>query len=65
MDWSARGEPVAAPVKKHPYDLVVLDIGLAGIGGFETLRRLGALGSITPVLILILAGEHAGEHAVM
>ncbi len=52
VDWSARGEPVPASVKQDPYDLVVLDIGLAGIDGFETLRRLRAQGSTTPVLML-------------
>ncbi len=52
VDWSPRGEPVAASVKQDPYDLVVLDIGLAGIDGFETLRRLRAQGSRTPVLML-------------
>ncbi len=52
VDWSARGEPVPASVKADPYDLVVLDIGLAGIDGFETLRRLRTQGSTTPVLML-------------
>jgi DNA-binding response OmpR family regulator len=52
VDWSARGEPVPASVKQDPYDLVVLDIGLAGIDGFETLRRLRAQGSSVPVLML-------------
>ena len=37
---TARGEPVALSLKQDPYDLVILDIGLAGIDGFETLRRI-------------------------
>jgi DNA-binding response OmpR family regulator len=52
VDWSARGEPVPASLKQDPYDLVVLDIGLAGIDGFETLRRIRAVGLATPVLVL-------------
>ena len=52
VDWSTRGERVAQSVLQDPYDLVVLDIGLAGIDGFETLRRLRAAGSTTPVLML-------------
>ena len=52
VDWSTRGEQVAQSVLQDPYDLVVLDIGLAGIDGFETLRRLRAAGSTTPVLML-------------
>ena len=52
VDWSTRGEGVAASVRADPYDLVLLDIGLAGIDGFETLRRMRAQGSTTPVLML-------------
>ena len=52
VDWTTRGEPVPQSVKQDGYDLVILDIGLAGIDGFETLRRLRAQGSRTPVLML-------------
>jgi DNA-binding response OmpR family regulator len=52
VDVTARGEPVALSVKQDPYDLVILDIGLPGIDGFETLRRIRAQGSGTPVLML-------------
>jgi len=52
VDWSTRGEQVTVSVAQDPYDLVVLDIGLAGIDGFETLRRLRAGGHSTPVLML-------------
>jgi two-component system copper resistance phosphate regulon response regulator CusR len=34
------------------FDLVVLDIGLPGLDGFEVLRRLRASGSAIPVIIL-------------
>lgn len=52
MDCSARGEPVALSIAQDPYDLLILDIGLAGIDGFETLRRVRAQGSQLPVLFL-------------
>jgi two-component system, OmpR family, response regulator len=52
VDHTARGEPVAASLKADPYDVVVLDIGLAGIDGFETLRRVRTEGLATPVLML-------------
>ena len=42
VDHTARGEPVAASVKADPYDLLILDIGLVGIDGFEALRRVRA-----------------------
>jgi len=52
VDWATRGEPVPQSVRQDAYDVVILDIGLAGIDGFETLRRLRAQGSDTPVLML-------------
>jgi two-component system OmpR family response regulator len=36
----------------QPYDLVVLDLGLPGIDGFEVLRRMRARNSHIPVLVL-------------
>jgi len=52
VDCTERGEPVAVSVRQDPYDLLILDVGLAGIDGFETLRRVRAQGSATPVLML-------------
>ena len=52
VDVSARGEPVPLSLREDRYDLLILDIGLAGIDGFETLRRVRAQGSTTPVLLL-------------
>ena len=51
-DVSARGEPVPASLLKDSYDALVLDIGLPGIDGLETLRRVRTQGSTLPVLIL-------------
>lgn len=52
VDHTARGEPVPASLKADPYDLLILDVGLAGIDGFETLRRVREQGLETPVLML-------------
>ena len=52
VDATARGEPVPASLKQDPYDLLILDVGLAGIDGFEVLRRVRAQGSDLPVLML-------------
>lgn len=52
VDVTARGEPVPHSLLQDPYNLLILDIGLAGIDGFETLRRVRAQGSRLPVLIL-------------
>ncbi len=51
-DVSARGEPVPASLRQDAYDVLVLDIGLPGIDGLETLRRVREQGSFLPVLML-------------
>jgi two-component system response regulator QseB len=51
-DVSARGEPVPASVQQDVYDVLVLDIGLPGIDGLETLRLVRAQVSTLPVLML-------------
>jgi two-component system, OmpR family, response regulator len=51
-DVSQRGEPVPASLLQDAYDVLVLDIGLPGIDGLETLRRVREQGSLLPVLML-------------
>ena len=43
---------MARSVKQDPYDLLILDVGLSRIDGFEVLRRVRAQGSTVPVLML-------------
>ena len=52
VDISPLGEPVPASLLRDDYDALVLDIGLPGIDGLETLRRVRAQGSRLPVLML-------------
>ncbi len=52
VDVSPRGEPVLPSLQREPYDALVLDIGLPGIDGLETLRRLREHGQLLPVLML-------------
>jgi len=42
---------------EHAYDLVVLDVMLPGIDGFETVRRVRARGRWAPVLMLTARGS--------
>lgn len=52
IDRISHGEKADAFLKAESYDLLVLDIGLPGIDGFEVLRRLRERGSKLPVLVL-------------
>lgn len=52
VDVSARGEAVPLSLQRDDYDVLVLDIGLPGIDGIETLRRVRDQGLRLPVLML-------------
>jgi two-component system response regulator QseB len=52
VDWLRDGREVAAAMAAHPYDLLLLDLGLPGRGGLEVLAELRAAGHTLPVLIL-------------
>lgn len=52
VDATSRGEPVAGSLTRDPYDLLIVDIGLPGIDGFEVLRRVRAQGDSIPALML-------------
>src|SRR5579871_2894324 len=51
-DVSQRGGQVIEATGRERFDLVILDIGLPDIDGFEVLRRLRRTGQRMPVLIL-------------
>ncbi len=51
-DVATSGEDALSALGATEYDLVVLDIGLPGIDGFEVCRRMRAHGDLTPVLAL-------------
>ncbi len=52
VDWSANGRAADAALMTREYDLVILDLSLPGLDGFEVLRRLRAQNKPLPVLIL-------------
>jgi two-component system OmpR family response regulator len=51
-DVTPSGEDAVWMAEAHPYDVVVLDVMLPGLSGFETCRRLRNAGIWTPVLML-------------
>jgi DNA-binding response OmpR family regulator len=57
VDLAADGEAALDRLAGGRYDLVVLDVRLPGIDGFEVCRRLRAAGDLTPVLMLTARGQ--------
>ncbi len=53
----ASGEEALEALSAASYDLILLDVGLPGIDGFETLRQLRAQGRDTPVIVLTARGD--------
>ena len=52
VDVMGSGEHAGLAARQENFDLVILDIGLPGIDGFEVLRRLRNEGRAMPVLLL-------------
>jgi DNA-binding response OmpR family regulator len=54
--WTRTGEEALVELVRHPVRLVILDVGLPGIDGFEVCRRVRARSQV-PVLILTARDE--------
>ena len=54
--WLRTGEEAVAELRRHPVRLVVLDIGLPGIDGFEVCRQLRAQSKV-PIVMLTARDE--------
>lgn len=52
VDVMASGEQAVLGARQERFDIVILDVGLPDIDGFEVLRRLRAAGERAPVLVL-------------
>ncbi|MGE5128443.1 MAG: response regulator [Sphingomonadaceae bacterium] len=52
VDTVTRGEQALLATRHERFDLVILDVGLPGMDGFEVLRRLRAVPDPAPVLLL-------------
>ena len=52
VDLMPRGEQAVLAAERERFDLVILDVGLPGIDGFEVLRRLRGGAQRMPVLVL-------------
>ena len=52
VDVMAKGEQAVLGARQERFDMMILDVGLPGIDGFEVLRRLRLAGQKIPVLVL-------------
>jgi two-component system, OmpR family, alkaline phosphatase synthesis response regulator PhoP len=52
VEWTATGEDALAAWKSKPIDLIVLDVMLPGIDGFEVARRIRKEDGRLPILML-------------
>lgn len=55
VDWVANGSDADSALVAQPYDLVILDLGLPRMSGFEVLKRLRGREARVSVLILTAA----------
>ena len=56
MLWLRTGEEAVAELRRHPVRLVVLDVGLPGIDGFEVCRQMRAQSKV-PIVMLTARDE--------
>ncbi|MGO8758926.1 MAG: response regulator transcription factor [Terracidiphilus sp.] len=54
---ASRGEEALQALRAAPYDAVLLDINMPGIGGIETLRRIRVFAPRLPVLMLTVRDD--------
>ncbi len=57
--WSRTGHDALQQVDKQDFDLIMLDLGLPDLNGFEVLRRLRARPRVTNTPVLILTALNA------
>ena len=59
VETASDGDTGYAAIHEHPPDLVLLDLMLPGLSGYEICRKLREQGNQTPVLMLTARGEEA------
>lgn len=55
------GEAALEKLKRNVVDVIVLDLGLPGLDGFEVLRLVRGSGSTVPVIVLSVRADEAGK----
>src|SRR5262245_41304562 len=63
VDWVSNGSAADEALKEDVFGLLILDLGLPKLDGFEVLRRLRRRNAVIPVLIL--SGREKPEEKVL
>lgn len=61
---AADGPSALAAARHDPPDIIVLDLALPGLTGWEVLRRLRADARTSDIPVLVLSGQSARESAI-
>lgn len=63
-ELSVAGDAMAAftEARKHPPDLVILDLGLPAGGGFSVLQRLKSIPALAVIPVLVISGLDRATH---
>jgi two-component system KDP operon response regulator KdpE len=55
------GEDALSRITNHAFDLVLLDLGLPGMSGFDVIRKVRVLFPALPIIVLSAQGEDAAK----
>ena len=58
---AADGAAALAALKRDPFDVLVLDLGLPGMDGFEVIRQLREGRSALPIIVLSARADETGK----
>jgi two-component system KDP operon response regulator KdpE len=58
---TATGQEALDRIGSEPIDLIVLDLGLPGMDGFDVIARLRETGSSVPIVVLSSRSDEAGK----
>jgi two-component system KDP operon response regulator KdpE len=61
VDEAEDGKNAFEGLRQHPIDLLILDLGLPDMDGFEIISRLRQLGSSIPILVLSSRTDETGK----
>lgn len=61
VEEAADGQSALSLLGRNAIDVLVLDLGLPGMDGFEVIRRLREQGSSVPIIVLSSRADEAGK----